>query len=218
MAYEHLIRTSEFPYHVTVRTNNQEYFKLSHKSCWRILLARVKTVFETYRPEIVSFVLMSNHIHMILWTPFENIDEIMRELLKQFSFSVNQGARRINHVFGSRYRWCLIEKPNYLYNAYRYLYQNPLRAGLTDSVEDYRYSTLFYLYNGISLPFPLADEKAADHGQIPDFPERIAWLNENSGPIEDEILRRALKRRRFKYPRKNEFKATIRSLVDNSPK
>ena len=57
--------------------------------------------------------------------------------------SIARSANRINRIFGSPYRWSIIDTDNYYFNVYRYVYQNPVRAQLIDRIEKYSYSTLF---------------------------------------------------------------------------
>ena len=78
MPRKKIIRTNEFPYHVTARTNNQEWFKLSLDEVWSIFERVLSKVQLRYSIEIYQFVLMSNHYHLLLSTPEANIDKAIQ--------------------------------------------------------------------------------------------------------------------------------------------
>ena len=218
MARQPLIRTSEFPYHVTVRANNREAFALPMEKCWSIWLTKLSSVVRFHRPKIGSFVLIPNHIHMIIWTPNENLAETMRDLLRDVGRSINLETGRINHIFGARYSWSLIQREEHFFNAYKYLYRNPIASHLCDRAELYPFSTLYYLNWNLRLPFPLYDGDASIFGGIPDFPDRIDWLNDGFTSGEIEVLRRALRRKVFQYPKSKGLRSSVQSLSNRTQK
>jgi hypothetical protein len=71
----------------------------------------------------------------------------MTNLSKYLNFE----NKRINHIFGGRYYPTIIKHQKYLMNVIRYIYQNPLRAGIVNDVITYEYSSL-RTYLGISNP------------------------------------------------------------------
>ncbi len=141
MARKALIRTSEYPYHVVNRCNNKEEFPIGLHDLWPIFL---KTLCETkykFPLEVECFVLMNNHYHLLLRTPECNLDTIMHYFNMKLSRRIAIFSGRINRIFGARYKWSLIMNDIYYSNVYKYIYQNPMRAGLTSRVEDYPYSS-----------------------------------------------------------------------------
>ncbi|MFL5783104.1 MAG: transposase [Bacteriovoracaceae bacterium] len=76
-----------------------------------------------------------------MMTPHEDVDRIMYFFMKKITVSIQKYTGRINRVFGGRYKGCLIQDENYLFNVYKYIYRNPVRAGLCQRIEDYRYSS-----------------------------------------------------------------------------
>lgn len=134
---------------------------------------------------------MNNHYHLMLRTPDENLDKFMYEFNKNISLSIRRRARRINQVFGGRYKWCLIQSPRYLANCYRYVYQNPLRAGIARSCEDYPYSSLHYMVHRKDFPVQIYD-----HFGLKDE-YNLQWINENISAQEIDAVRRGLRKRRL---------------------
>lgn len=141
MARKPIIRSNEHYYHLTGRSNNKENFYLHKELMWRIAISHLKNLQLEYDVKIAGFVLMDNHFHLLLLTPEADIDRIMYFFMKKLTTSIQKYSGRINRVFGGRYKGCLILDEGYLFNVYKYIYRNPVKAGLCYSVEEYRYST-----------------------------------------------------------------------------
>lgn len=185
-----LIRCSRFPYHVVTRAHNREWFPLNLQKVWEICLDSLELANSKHPIELINFVLMNNHYHMMLKTPGENLDQFMYELNKNISLRLRKETKQINQVFGGRYKWCLIQSSKYLINCYRYVYQNPLRAGVVNKCENYPYSTLPYLKDN-NKKFPL---QIYDHfGFKDEF--GLHWINEEVKESETEAVRNGLRKR-----------------------
>lgn len=177
-----LIRTNKFPYHITARANNKEWFYLPIEIVWLIFTSRLGEAIKKFNIQVESCVLMNNHFHLLVWTPENNIDLAMQFIMKTMADKINFRAGRINHVFGGPYKWCLITEYRYYANVVRYIAQNPLRAGLVSRVEDYPYQI---------LPGP-------DIFGVDLSPEEfLGWLNMNLSSEESDGLSKATKKRVF---------------------
>lgn len=148
MPRKNLIRTNLYPYHVTSRCHNKDWFQIPLPDVWRHSLSSLKESHEKFPVDLVSFVLMGNHYHMILKTPRSDLDMFMREFNRRLSLRIQKQSGVLNQVFGGRYKWCLINSNSYLMNCYRYVYQNPVRAGIVPFCEDYHFSTLRNVISG----------------------------------------------------------------------
>jgi putative transposase len=160
MGRKQLIRTNEFPYHVTIRTNNKEWFDIPIEKVWRLCLYCLTKACEKIPVEIESFVLMSNHYHLLIYTPNADLDKFMQHFNTYLSKEIRTITRRINRIFGDRYKWQLITKENYYKRATRYIFQNPLRQGIVSKCEDYPFSTLYYQTHNNFFPLSLPPEFA----------------------------------------------------------
>ncbi|MAX65557.1 MAG: transposase [Bacteriovoracaceae bacterium] len=208
MPRKKLIRTHLFPYHVTTRTINQDWFDISLYEVWRIALYSLKLAHKVYPIELISFVLMSNHYHLLLKTPNSNLDLFMYEFNKKFAQILLKRSKRTNRVFGNRYKWCLIQNQTYLYNCYRYIYQNPIRAKIVQSAENYPFSTLHYLVNNKEFPVPIIDY----FGFKDEY--ALSWLNQNLETSEEQAIKNA-----FRYSILNSLKIrkTRSPLIKSTP-
>jgi putative transposase len=182
MPRKSLIRTNQFPYHVVARTNNKDWFNLSMDKVWDIFCFHLFHTSQKFHMEIFNFVLMSNHYHIILQTPDANLDKIMHNLNHKFSLDIGKETGRINRILGSRYKWSLIKNQHYFHNAYRYVFQNPLRAGICDDVLDYPYSSLKPTY-------PI---KTHTIGYKQD--QLIPWLNQRFNQEQEMLIKKGLQK------------------------
>lgn len=182
-----LIRTAHTPYHVTSRSNNKEWFALPMPEVWKICLEAMELAHDKHPVDVISFVLMNNHYHLMLITPEANLDLFMYEFNKLISLRLRERSGHINKMFGSRYKWCLIRSQKYFKNCYRYVYQNPLRAGIIHKCEDYPYSTAYIKAKGKKFPIPLCDVL----GFMDEF--KLMWLNESIKEDERSCIQKALR-------------------------
>ena len=188
MPRKKLIRSKNLPYHVTSRSNNKEWFQLPLTQVWKFSQESLKEAIQIHPVEIISFVLMGNHYHMLLVTPDGNIDDFIYEFNKRFALKIKNRTGQINRIFGGRYKWCLIESQRYLINCYRYIYQNPVRAGLVDRCEDYPFSTIQNILGRSSFAVPLHDR----YGFKDEY--GLQWLNERLNSNDLETLRKKIYR------------------------
>jgi putative transposase len=155
MPRKNLIRTHLYPYHVTIRCNNREWFELPINDVWKICLAAFEHANQRHSVKLQAFVLMSNHYHALIWTPLLNLDLFMFEFNSFISKAIRQRTKRINRIFGDRYKWCLVDQQSYYLSVLRYVYQNPLKVGLVQYCHEYIYSTLHSIIHDKEFPIDL---------------------------------------------------------------
>src|SRR3989339_2219737 len=135
-------------YHIISRGNNKNPIFLDNGDYpeYLRLLAEVKDKFSL---KIYAYVLMSNHVHILVETPAANISSAMQFLNWNYSKYFNGKYQRCGHLFESRYKSKLVQKDRYLLALVRYIHQNPVVAGVAGSVGDYPWSSYgAYLRDG----------------------------------------------------------------------
>lgn len=134
------ILQGEYPYHIVNRSNNKEHL-YDLNTTFPIFLRMIKyaSLKTGFRPH--HFILMGNHFHLIGSSPNENLSDFMRLFQTTTSKRLNARLNRSNHFFKAHYFSSIICHERYLINVIRYLYQNPMRAGITTSTHDYQHST-----------------------------------------------------------------------------
>lgn len=101
-----------------------------------------------YKLEFHTLILMMNHYHFIVETPFENLSKGMNYFNGELAKRYNKRYKRKGAVFRSRYKAILIDQDNYYQNVYRYINQNALRIKIVDKVEEYQGGLWYYLEKG----------------------------------------------------------------------
>ncbi len=131
--------------HVTIRCNNKD-FLLNLSRNYDGIISWLASLPYYFNVRIHHFVIMSNHIHLLVTPQNDDFGVAMSYCLTNLAKFLNHKNKRINHVFGNRYCPSIITKESHLINVIRYIYQNPVRAGITSNYMKYRYSSLgFYL-------------------------------------------------------------------------
>ena len=126
--------------HITQRASGAE--KLFHEEDdYLEMLARLKQVSHTYELQLIAFVLMPNHVHLLLEQNEANLHEAMRELFSRYAQRHNKKYERKGHLFGDRYRKAVCFDEAYFIAVSLYIHLNPVRAGLVLQPGDYRWSS-----------------------------------------------------------------------------
>ena len=179
MPRKKLIRSSHHPYHVTARGNNREVFPLSLAETWQVMVKLLSETSELYGAQIHAFVLMPNHFHLLISTPERDLGAAMHYFMLSISKEMNARSGRSGRIFGARYHWSIIMSDAHYDCALKYVYRNPVKAGLAERVEHYPYSTLLQVLGHATNGVPLRPHCGAS-----DFiPNRnsegfLEWLNE----------------------------------------
>ena len=184
-----IIRSKEHYYHITARSNNKENFFLPMKELWEIFTRLLGQLQKEYGIKISAFVLMHNHFHLLLMTPDEDIDRVMYFLMKKSTLKIQNQTGRIK-IFGGRYKGSIIENHRYLVNVYKYIYRNPIAAGICEKAEDYEFSTLPSVLKRSLLPFNI--EPGIDGIELD-------WINQSFKAKEVESIQFGLKKTIFEY-------------------
>ena len=97
---------------------------------------------------VYAWVIMPNHLHLLIRTGSEPISRLMHRLLTGFAVSYNRRHDRTGHVFQGRFKSILVQEENYFLKLINYIHLNPLKAKLVNSLEEldvYKWSGHPYL-------------------------------------------------------------------------
>jgi len=131
----------DVPQHVIQRGNNRSvcfFDDVDYVSYLRYL----KMAVEKSGCEIHAYVLMANHVHLLL-TGLEagSISLAMQCLGRRYVRYINEKYQRSGTLWEGRYKSCLIDSERYLLTCYRYIEMNPVRAGVSPLPSDYYWSS-----------------------------------------------------------------------------
>ena len=96
---------------------------------------------EMWNIRVAAYCLLPNHYHMLVQTPDANISRSMRHLNGVYTQRYNNRHQCDGQLFRGRYKSILIDTDSYLLQAVRYIHRNPLKAGLTDKLDAYPWSS-----------------------------------------------------------------------------
>lgn len=138
----------EFPgafYHVLARGNNkQKIFK--DEEDYKVYILRLKRYHERYKFILYAYVLMPNHIHLLIQTGITPLSKVMQGLQQSYTYYFHRKHKTVGHLFQGRYMTILCQRDAYLLELVRYIHLNPVRSGLVTNPEDYPWSShLVYL-------------------------------------------------------------------------
>lgn len=146
------------PYHISARCINKEWFELPLQTVWSIMEDYLFILHHGFNVRIHSFVLMSNHFHLIVTPTLPNLSSAMLYFMRETSKEISRLTGRINQTYGNRNHKTWIGNYYYFLNSYKYVYQNPIRAGISSTVQSYPYSTLHGLLGNSKLIVPIDED------------------------------------------------------------
>jgi REP element-mobilizing transposase RayT len=101
----------------------------------------LRKVKELSRFSLYAYCLMDNHVHLLMEEGEEPLSTIMRRFGARYVFRFNWKYKRNGHLFQDRYKSECVESDAYFLTVLKYIYQNPVKAGLCRHPVDYRWSS-----------------------------------------------------------------------------
>jgi REP element-mobilizing transposase RayT len=139
-------------YHVMLRGVNRDAIFLEDEDHERFLHALTRTR-ELSGCIVLAYCLMTNHVHLVLRTVDEPIGEVLKRLGIRYAGYFNRKYGRAGYVFQGRFRSVPVESDAQLVALVRYVWHNPVKAGMVTRAEDYPWSSCRFFDGGS----PLAD-------------------------------------------------------------
>jgi len=93
-----------------------------------------------FRWRIHAYVMMGNHYHLLLETPEPTLSRGMRHLNGIYTQSFNRRHGRVGHLLQGRFKAILVEEESHLLELSRYVVLNPVRAGMTATAGQWKWS------------------------------------------------------------------------------
>jgi putative transposase len=130
-----------YPHHIIQRGNNRQPIFASTAD-YEQLLGLLEEFSKKFGVAIHSYVLMSNHLHLLA-TPStaEGVPQMMQALGRSYVRYFNTKHARTGTLWEGRYRSTLIQAERYLLACMVYIDLNPVRAGMVADPADYPWSS-----------------------------------------------------------------------------
>ncbi|MBT8126958.1 MAG: transposase, partial [Gammaproteobacteria bacterium] len=102
------------PQHVIQRGNNRAPCFFAEEDYWRYLKDLIHAA-NKYRCRIHTYVLMTNHVHLLA-TPMKEhgISEMMQSLGRRYVYYINKTYQRTGTLWEGRFKSSLIDSDGYL--------------------------------------------------------------------------------------------------------
>ncbi|MDX1491932.1 MAG: transposase [Pseudohongiellaceae bacterium] len=144
------------PLHIIQRGNNKMPCFCSERD-YIVYLGKLHEHAQEYNVAIHSFVLMSNHVHLLA-TPADatGISLMMQALGRYYVRYFNSCYERTGTLWEGRFKACLVDSENYLLTVSRYIELNPVRAHMVEEPADYQWSS--FRHNALGLESKLITE------------------------------------------------------------
>ena len=135
-----------YPHHVMQRGNNRQPIFLSIAE-YQYLLDLIGESAQKFKVDIHSYVLMTNHFHLLATPQTEaGLPQMMQAIGRSYVRYFNDLHGRSGTLWEGRYRSTLLQTDRYLLACMAYIDLNPVRAGLVSDVRDYPWSShAFYV-------------------------------------------------------------------------
>lgn len=173
-------------YHVIVQGINKEYIfgkKLYIEKYKEIILKRL----ENSKVTILAYCIMNNHAHFLIYTEESKyLSKYMQRVNTTYSQFYNKINKRVGYVFRDRYFSQNILSEKQLYNCLKYIHNNPVKAGISTTMGEYKYSS----YNEFFGRKEIIDNEGIKllFGSIDKFKNEFYWLhNINNSYNTDEF-------------------------------
>ncbi|WP_195515231.1 transposase [Paraclostridium bifermentans] len=204
-------------YHITNRGNRQEII-FRENIDYIVYLGILKETLKFYENDnykLISYCLMSNHVHLLLKTGRKDPSFFMRRVNSMYARYFNSKYQYIGHLFQGRYFSNLINNVIELLEVSRYIHLNPVRAKMVDSPEKYMWSS----YNKIVLDkdkFKDLDlnsrklmlDMCIDENEILDLLNIYSIIEENNKKDLEYKVKNIMKESKIKYKKYVESKVS----------
>lgn len=134
-------------FHVMVQGINKEFVFEKERYINRYLQLMKKNLTEEVK--IIAFCIMNNHAHLLIQTnDIKELSKYMQKInsmyAKYYNYMENE---RVVYVFRDRYKSEPILERRQLIQCVKYIHQNPVKAKMVKSANEYKYSSYSFYQN-----------------------------------------------------------------------
>ncbi|WP_424946191.1 transposase [Candidatus Spongiihabitans sp.] len=170
------------PHHITQRGNRRQQVFFCDED-YLTYLNLITTYCHLGKVEIWAYCLMPNHVHLVVVpNDKEQLAQSIGEAHRRYTRYINFRENWKGYLWQGRFSSNPMDEA-YLYSTVRYVELNPVRAGLVDSAEKYRWSSarahLTQENDGVVTVTPMLE-------RIEDW---VQYLSDDHGEARDKLIR-----------------------------
>ena len=148
-------------YHIYNRSYNKKVFYKDAN--YAFFLNKLKTLRDLC--EVLAYCLMPDHFHLLVYVPqnsgatrltaqsgLTGIQVLSRKvgtILSSYTQAINKQEKRSGSLFQPKTKAKDVSSNHYAFNCFHYIHQNPVKAGLVNKIEDWRYSSFKEYYENL---------------------------------------------------------------------
>ena len=150
--------------HLIVRGNGRQIL-FEAREDYQFYLRQLRRISREENIPVLCYCLMENHVHLLVYNEAGNISRMMSRLNTIYAKYFNQKYERVGHLFQNRYLNENIYTDEHLLVVFRYILNNPVKAGICKA-DQYEWSSYrFYCdpksFVDTSLPQQLIGDRRA---------------------------------------------------------
>ena len=143
---------------------------------------------------VLAYCVMPNHWHFLLWPVADgDLSEFLRWLTQTHTqrYHIAHGSVGSGPIYQGRFKSFPVQSDEHLLTVARYVERNPLRAGLVERAEDWRWGSLWRRMRGDAL-----EQFLLNSWPIRRPRNWVAWVNEPQSQAELAGVRQSIMRGR----------------------
>jgi len=135
------------PAHVMQRGHNKEPIFFEQED-YHEYLKILKKAADYYECQIHAYVLMTNHVHLLITPTTKNSISLMFQSIgRMYVTYINKTYQRSGTLWEGRHKGNIIETERYFITCMKYIESNPVRASMVKFPDDYAWSS--YMANAL---------------------------------------------------------------------
>jgi putative transposase len=141
-----------YPHHIVQRGNRRQEVFFADED-YLEYLKFLSEYSNNYKLSIAAYCLMPNHIHLVA-VP-ENQEGLARaigEIHRNYTRMINFRENWRGYLWQGRFSSYVMDE-KYLYAAVKYILNNPVKAGMVKTAEDYKWSSIRHHLGKERIPF-----------------------------------------------------------------
>jgi len=147
------MRVAGLPVHIIQRGNNRQACFYAEVD-YQFFLHHLSELAKRFKCEVHAYVLMTNHIHLLLTPHWAQAPSwLMKWLAQRYVQYINKTYRRSGSLWDGRFRSGLVQDSRYVLACYRYIELNPVPANMVKDPIEYPWSSYAANAAGRSLPW-----------------------------------------------------------------